>query len=327
MAFVLQEPVPEPYRDRSSMLYVIGVVEILAGAAMVLGGVVVLLVPLMSHGGAPIMPASAIRMSALTSGFQAALLIGTGIGTLQCRRWARVFTVFAGWFGIATGVMGVAMQVAIIPRMGRVMAGKGPAPPAWAMEIGMLLGMAFTVAIWIVIPGLIVWGASSRDARMTCEWKDPVPRWTDRQPIAVTMAALWLATAAIMQMLVVAAQMALPVAGHFVTGFPAVAIAVSWSGVLLAIAGGLSQARLWAWGAALVTNIGGAVLGVITMLRTDQMELLQRLGWTEAQARQALELNPLGGHANLVTVVYSALPVLLLLLISRRHFFSATPAA
>jgi len=128
------------------------------------------------------------------------LFLYAAIGCFTYRRWARPMNLTLGWGWL---YMGVVMMMGLVVMMGpmrEAMSGamtkatattSGGAPPP-PVPIDGILGIVMVVYLLIIVvfvivpPALILWLNWSQDVRHTLEWRDRVPRWTDRLPVALS---------------------------------------------------------------------------------------------------------------------------------------------
>jgi hypothetical protein len=252
------EGAAEPFRDRSTGLVAGGVLVILLGIGSAL------LVPVMILGlamararGDAVAGALSLRaILPLVGGFAgaAALFVSLGIGSIQCRRWARALLLAVSWIWLAGGITRLAGYLIVAPR---ILAGMGRQQRvAGHLETWMEAFMgAVGVFMYAALPAGLVLFYGRRDVRATCEARDPRPGWTDRCPQAVLPLVLVLGLAGVWSLLSIPFGPSVPVFGLVMTGLA--------GGLTLAVLGlaygslawGAYALRRWAWWGALAVAI------------------------------------------------------------------------
>ena len=119
------EPVPTPpseptatYRDRRMALIVFGIVQLFLAALCLLMTGLVVLGHLMSAQSAAASPEIRILIPAVALYAGAAFGFAClGIGSIQCRRWARALTLVLAWFWLVMGVVMVPMVAWVMPKV------------------------------------------------------------------------------------------------------------------------------------------------------------------------------------------------------------------
>ena len=225
-------PPPLPYHDRSGLLTVFGVVEILMGALcalLVLLGVVAMTVQ--TRNGAAAAPGAPTRLlwiNLAVYGSCAAFLVTMGIGTLRARRWARVLMLIASWPALLAFALGAVWIVMLMPSL----IAKSPGISTEAARLAVIVIVLFS-ALLTLVPLAFILFYSGRNVRATFENRDRTPTWVDGRPMPILglTVAMWVCGAGTL--------MALPrgttvLFGWLMTGWPAV-VAI------------LAQAFVWFW--------------------------------------------------------------------------------
>lgn len=229
------------YRDRSAGLVVFGVLQVLIGAwcALSLLGIV---------AGTPAGPLPPTMAPTLVVYAVAALFFFTvGIGSIRKRRWARAlsFAVSAAW--LAGGVL-TFLVIALL-------AGR-------AMRSLTIAAIAF-----VAVPLILLLFYRIHDVGLTCDARDPKPRWTDRVPVAVLALIVILAFAA----LTLIASLANPVVPFMTTvlsGAPAAVAMLALAALFAVIAVQLYRLKESAWWMLLLLHILGGLSAAVTMLQS-----------------------------------------------------------
>jgi hypothetical protein len=230
-------PPPPAFTDRRTGLLVFGIFEILLGVICVLFiGLIVLSQAMLSRNtGTPL----SLQMLAPSIGIYLVFACGfvwIGIGSIQCRRWARALMLILAWCWLTIGLVSVPLTAVITPRI----LGSSTAKGAAALPPGAMIGIIvfqilFLGVFFVVLPAAFVFFYRSPHVKATCETRDPVRRWTDACPLPVlgVSCLLWLGAAMLLSWPIAYRGM-MPFFGVLLTG---------WSGTLVA----LGLTALWSW--------------------------------------------------------------------------------
>lgn len=281
-------PTPPPlpqFKDRRTGLVMFGILEIILGVfCLLMVGLMVLGQLMLSQSSKPEFNLGAFLPAAATYLLLAASFVWLGIGSIQCRRWARALTLILAWCWLSVGLVAVPFMGYVLPRMMANMSQNGQAiPPGMkvAIVVFQLLFMSF---VMIVIPAVLVFFYRSPHVKATCDLRDPMRRWTDACPLPVlgVSCTLWLG-AAMFVVMSVAYRGVMPFFGVLVTG---------WTGSILM----LGMAALWIWlGYAwyqlrvLGWRVLAGVMAVfiisnfVTFSRVDMLEMYRAMGYSQAQ--------------------------------------------
>jgi hypothetical protein len=233
-------PAPDAgFKDRRTGLMIFGILLI------VLGCLVALMIPLMLLGqfmarqvpGLEPTPMRFLLPGVLTYLGLSVAFIWLGIGSMQCRRWARALLLILSWMWLICGIAGSVAVGFIIPQVFAHPPPGSPPLPAAARVLMTLFALAFTTVIYVVIPGVLLLFYRSHHVKATCDARDPVPRWTDACPLPVLAISLLLGCGAFFMPLMIAVyNSVVPFFGCYVTGLPGATIL-------------LATAVVWAWAA------------------------------------------------------------------------------
>jgi hypothetical protein len=214
----------------------------------------------------------------------AVVFVWLGIGSMQCRRWARALMLILAWSWLAMGIITVPFMAVILPRAMTNATQQGPPFPPGLMVGIIVFQILLMSVLLVVVPSVFVYFYRSPHVKATCETRDPVRRWTDACPLPVLGVALilWLGAAMLLS---------LPIAYRGVMPFFGVLLE-GWTGTLLA----LSLVVLWIWlGRAwykvqasgwcilLAVLILFSISNFITFQRVDITEMYQKMGYPQAQ--------------------------------------------
>jgi hypothetical protein len=271
------EPVAPPtVKDRKPGLIGCGIVHVLLGLLFI-GVSVLMVVTLTLAGGSaarPAVPKGTLLYSTLLYLALAALFVVLGIGSLRARRWAPPLILVTSWGWLLTGIMGGAVMGFMLPQMFAAMPDDQPGAKAMAMGC-MSIGLGL---FGIALPLAFVLFYRSRHVKATVERLDPVPRWTDRQPVPLLLFACWMFFGAVSTLLSSFMYRALPIGGIVLRGWPVFAFMASMATLLFWI--GVGTLRRWrsAWWAAVVLLAIGLAWGALFLTSTDPSAMYEAMG-------------------------------------------------
>lgn len=219
-------------------------------------------------------------------------LIAIAYGSIFLRRWSRPLALTTSWLVLYTGVISLASLFWMAPAMKEMMSVAPPTPPASggtvpvapppvAMDgffsVFLAVMITFVFVFLILLPILLLWLNWHRDVRVTLEFCDRKPRWTDRGPIpAVAISIVAMLGAISMLMMLIIPWM--PFFGRMLTGNPArllVGVITLW---LLFIALTAYRRKLSGWIAAIVLLSVSAVSYWLSAPQMDFREMYVEMG-------------------------------------------------
>ncbi|HVU36157.1 MAG TPA: hypothetical protein VHE61_22150 [Opitutaceae bacterium] len=236
------------YKDRTTGL-------VLFGACQIILGLVLLLLVSTSIVARPATPPGVEAPNVLSTGLLALMFAGgmiwLGIGSIMFRRWARALILCLSSVALVMGLGGCVILGILLPFMDEMMRRSAEAngqtlPPEamTAIRVGILF---FAAVFYVAIPGVLVLFYRGRNVKLTCEARDPVPRWTDRVPLPVlAVALLQIFGAATMLLMIPTYGRAFPLFGTIVHGAPALVIYVGFAIISILIARGFFRLERWA---------------------------------------------------------------------------------
>lgn len=311
------------YRDRSTALVAVGILEILAGAVFALFALLSEVAGAVMAAQMPSAQAASPRALGLAVAAYLLLAVGfiwLGIGSIRARRWARALWVSAAAIGLIMGVIAVPSAW--------YATGAGVAAAAQAGDVAAAAGLIRVITVgfllvgFLVIPGGMLWFYSSSDVRRTCEARDPKERWTDRCPLPVLGLALYAAYLGLAQCGTAAFRGIFPLFGQFVTGAPGVSANIVLALLWLLLARGLYRSNPTVWWLTLGLALLEAISNGLTMWHADLPALMAQMGLNNPAVASQFGRMPLlrwSGPANMA-------PVVIWLFMVRRHFVAAPPA-
>jgi hypothetical protein len=326
------------YKDRHTGFLICGAVQIILGIMAAGAAPLMLLSVALARRADPAghMPLrNMIPVSLIYVGL-AVVLIVLGVGSLQCKRWARALTLVASWLWLVMGTIGVLATLVIIPRLLRGAMASVPRQPdapdtALIMSVVATFIIVFVAILYVVVPLAFVLFYGSRNARETVNHRDPVERWTDRCPLPVLAASALLLMGAVSYAGMVFSRPLIPFFGSYVTGVAGMAacllLAFAW--IVLAIR--LYSLSLRAWWLAFVAHTLMSVSGAVTLLRLGLGPIYQQMQTPPQHMEMMRRLGLLGSAPGYFGIVSGVLFLAYFLWIKR--FFKsaeepvATPAA
>ncbi|MCC6354926.1 MAG: hypothetical protein IT577_13640 [Verrucomicrobiae bacterium] len=217
-----------------------------------------------------------------------------GAGSMLCRRWAPAVIIAGAWLWLVSGTLGLVALVAMHGAVDQAMLqavkdSGGDLKPDLVLAIKIVM-FSFFAFVYLVIPATLLAFYGRRSVRLTCEARDPVPRWTDGLPTPALIVGLMLALGAFC-LVASCGNPAWPFFTTLLKGPPA-HLAVLLQGALLAIAAwGAFRLRAWAWWLALVFPLLMMASFAVFMRTAGMAAYVDTLVVTDQQ-RKALEGSP-----------------------------------
>jgi MFS family permease len=288
----LDPVVPIEFKDRKTGLIVFGILTALGGC------IVALLVPLIVwaqfvSAQTTHVPVNSrvMTFAAIFYGLVAVGFIWLGIGSILTRRWARALLLILSWSWLAIGIVSMIYLAFLVPQMmavldSNVRPGHAEVPQAVKTTILVVQGI-FSLFLYVVLPGIWVLFYRSKNVKVTCEVRDPAPRWTDRCPLPVLALSIWAAFGgAVMLLFPFLTGGVLPFFGVFLSGMSGIAVCL-----LVAVLWGYSARALYrlersGWW---IITVGICLLSIsafVTYWRHDLSELYRLMGYPEEQVAQ-----------------------------------------
>lgn len=305
------------YRSGRPGLIGCGIVHLLFGL-MFVGFAVLWVVAFLVAPGIP-MTTIPVRMVIYTGLFYLALapLFATlGVGSMMARRWAPPLILVTSWGWLICGLVTAGVTLMLPPMMESL-----PASQAGAKaDMGGCMSIGIGI-FGIVLP--LVWILFYRSAHVkaTVQQLDPVPRWTDGQPISLLIFASWMLFGAVSVLMSSFIYKALAFGRFILRGWPAFAVMAAMATLLFWIGWGTLHRRQSAWWSAVVMLVIGVAWSVAFLTLTDLMLMYAEMGMPldpqQAAIATALHSSPFfHGWMALIWTGY-----LVFLLYLRRYFF------
>src|SRR5215203_4268331 len=204
------------FKNRRPGLIGCGVVHLLFGLLFV--GFALLMVATFAMPAAQraAIPAGVMAYTGLFYLALAALFTSLGIGSMMARRWAPPLILVTSWGWLVGGIAGICMMGFMLPMMTASLPQNQPG--AKTFKVGC---MSIGIGIFgIILPLVFVLFYRSPDVKATVEQLDPVPRWTDGQPVSLLVFAAWMFFGAVSVLLSSLMYKALPIGGFMLRGWP-----------------------------------------------------------------------------------------------------------
>lgn len=266
-----------PYRrgmtDRSGGLVLAGVVEIL------IGGVLLLLVPLSIFGGSPAtVDARSIVVSVCVYLALSVFFVITGTATLRRRRWARTLMQSVSGLWLIVGIFTFVVWLVMSPIVDRVIASGANADlPRGVATIAKLSISALLLVVYIALPAALFLFLRSPSVRATVERHDPNVPWTDRVSPPVLSMILTLVYLGATGLLFAPFGGA-PFFGVVLGTGPSAVVWLVVAALCAALARGFYRGDLRAcWGTIALTAVA-TFSAVVTFLRVDPAQMWSAFG-------------------------------------------------
>jgi len=314
---------PTAFRDRSARLVLFGSVAVLAGAGLVLLGLLqlalIFLPKLAAFESIPMDPRSAV-IGVLTHGLLGVAFVFVGLGSIRKRRWVRPLMLVLAWTWLLTG----ALTLLLVPRLIDGMAASDPggssiAVPPELMGPLKLLALVLTAGAGVLLPALFVWVYNDRDLLLTCEAHDTTPAWTERCPTSVVGIVISLVAVAGLS-LPLAVRATVPLFGYLATGWSGAIVLFGAAAICLWLARELYALRRRGWWGTVLLMVGVGVSTIMTVAAVGLNPIYRELGYPE-ESIAMLEHGGLSDPtaANWLTAAFTVLTLVYMLAI-RKHF-------
>jgi hypothetical protein len=271
-------PVPNDYRDRRLGLVAFGVLEIFLGLLCLLAILGIFLAKLLTPRLGAVITPQLLRSATAIYGLLALALIWLGVGSILCKRWARVLTLIGAWSVLLMGIVFL-ISYGIFGK--EIL---GDMQPDMTTIIALILSIVFQSIFLVVLPGIMVIFYGNRNVIATCEARDPRVRWTDRCPMPVLATSLWLAIGSLsLLMLPLCYRSVVPWFGTYASGVPATIILVISVLLGLYVAWGTYRLQLAAWWCCNVFVAILSVSAIVTFQKSGFIEFYRQMGYPSEQ--------------------------------------------
>lgn len=311
------------FKDRRTGLMVFGIL------LMVMGVFVAMMIPFMLLGqlmaghvpGVEPTPARFMLPAVFMYLGLAVAFIWLGIGSIQCRRWARALVLIMSWMWLLMGVVGTFSAGFIMPKIFAHPPAGAPAMPPAGIVVITLITLGFCAVIYIVIPAALVLFYRSPHVKATCEARDPLPRWTDICPLPVLALSLLLGGAVLgLPLTMVLYKSIVPCFGQYISGLPGAvmllvsAVAFAWA------ARATYRLNLAGWWVAFVGFALWMLSAGITMGRLGLMPMYELMDLPKASLELMKQMDFMQGPMLWIIMVACWVPFLGYLVYIRKYF-------
>jgi hypothetical protein len=174
----------------------------------------------------------------------------------------------------------------------------------------------------ILLPLVFVLFYRSAHVKATVQQIDPVPRWTDGQPVSLLIFASWMFLGAVTVLLSCFMYKAVPIGKFMLRGLPMFAFMAAMATFLFWIAVGTLRRQRAAWWSALVMLIIGVAWSVFYLTATDPIKMYEAMGMPmdPQQLKMATAMYASPFFIGWMAILWIGYLVFLLYL--RRYFFA-----
>jgi hypothetical protein len=309
------ENMPE-YRDRRRVIYLIGVLLLLAGIAIfLLGPVEMYCFYLFSDGG--VFHYEGFRFGSFMFGNIAGQIIGyyliggllipLGYGHLRLRNWARRLTLATLWFWL---IVGAPLTVLVF----FILLGSKDLTPFMGLLAAIFLGLAY-----FVLPVLFLRFYQSRDIKLTFKGQDTQPHWIDVLPIPILVLGFLYAFYVVVFHLLILFNGMFPMFGSFWFEYNGIILLTCSIACFLCLLWGTLNRWIWAWWGALIAIGVLFVSTLITLFNSSYASILAGLNFPLAEL-EILGGLPVQGYHFAILVGIPLLVSWVVVFLSRKHF-------
>lgn len=333
---------PAPLRkDSRGWLIAFGIFEILLGGLSLLTATLVLVGTLVSRSlPAAQAPAGArfapMAFGIVLYGLIAAFFFVAGIGSIQCRNWARILMLVASIAWLVFGAISALFVVFLLPRM---MENPTVARPEvmHAIIVGIVL---FVVFFGVVLPAVFLIFYTRKSVKATCLARDAeragaagpasasaVQSPGRKLPVPVIILAVWETISALSGLMVLAAPLAVTAFfGHVIRGWEAVACMLVFSALSGLAAWLIYQVRFAGWMLALIKLLFFGASSLVSFANGAMARASVQMLQGPEQARM-VQFFPDFLKVMMVTAAVFGVAYLALLIYCRKFFVAPSPVA
>ncbi len=298
-------------KDRSGLLVLAGIVELLIGALLLL------FVPLSFLGGST--DSRSLAVSACVYLALAAFFGWTGAATLRRRRWARTLMHSVAGLWLVVGIAAFVFWLAMSPIVHGMMATSQPQdfPSGLGTVVKIVISLMLLI-VYVAIPAALFLILRSRSVRATVERHDPTVPWTDRVSAPVLSMILTLVYLGATGLLLAPFGGA-PFFGSLLGPWPSAAIWVAVAGLSAWLARLYYRADPRACWGTIALTLAGTASAVLTFLRVDSREMWGAFGLPDEQLELLGDSWLLGSSGMIWMTLLSGASVIVYALHVRRH--------
>ena len=329
---------PPAYTDRGTGLTIFGVFQIILGllaALMIPFAALGMFMSRFAPGGGSGMRTGQFISALASYAVISAALLTLGIGSVRMKRWARALTLVTSWYWLIMGVLITILLTAVMPVTMRAALAQAeqntpnassPELATGIMAVIVTLIIVFCAFFLVVVPIAFVIFYSRQDVELTCHYRDPVERWTDRTPLPVLGASVVLFVGAIYMFVVGVTTPMFAFFGQYLTGIGAVACFLVLAAVDFYLSISIFRLQPSAWWIAVILAPIRLLSMILTFRKADLMQAYAKMGFSDQQL-QLMNASPMfRGHIILWWSLFSMILFFGYLLWLKRYFKSpATP--
>jgi hypothetical protein len=294
MDSTLPVAVPSPYKSRRGWLIAFGIIEILIGCGflgMIVFSAFAFLGPAADKMASGAMsPRALMAFMSLEYGLLAAVFFAGGIGSIQCKNWARILMLVVSGLWLGVGLIVTLFLAFVIPTIMRQHSGKIPPGTQHAAMVVIFTVMA---VLTVLLPAIFLFFYSRQSVKATCLAQNAAQVATAGAggiaapglPVPLAILGVWQALGAIS----VFAFMFLRVNvlfGVVVHGAAAVLFLLPLSVLGGYAAWAIFQQKLIGWQIALIIGCLGMISTLVTFLRhPDLAQLYREMGSSDQTSR------------------------------------------
>lgn len=312
---------PETFHDRSAGLVVYGILTILLGVLSLLGALVIGATALLPRTDMAMRTTQSILPGVLTYVVAAIVLIWLGIGSIKKRRWSRALLLIGSWSGLAMGLLALIFMTISFPQLRHsIQASMSDVPPA--MQLIPLISMGVIMLLfYVILPGAWLLFYRSPNVKSTCDYYDPVARWTDRCPLPVLALVIWLCISIVGFFVMALSNFAIfPFFGTFIHGPAAIATSAVLMLLCIFTAGLVYRCDPRGWWIVSSGVVLFALSALVTYSQHDLMEVYRLLNFPPSQLAAIEKFNFLRGNLLYLSVLLWTVPSLAYLIFIKKFF-------
>ncbi len=250
--------------------------------------------------------------------------IWMGIGSIKARRWARALILISSWIWLIRGITGfIFWSMFVAPDIYKQIVLKEQTPNFAIFIIELVIG-GFLIGIYIILPSIFLLFYGSKNVKVTCEFRDPKIRWTDRCPLPVLGLSFIFAISAFSMIQMSFYNFVIPFFGSLLSG-PQGALVISLIVLIFSyLAVGTYKLKMIAWWSAVVVTIIGTVSTIMTFSHISLLEFYQKMNFPEQQIKLIQQMGILQNFSMSWCSVFWTVVFLGYLLCTRRYFTTSS---
>ncbi len=312
-------PIPTSYKDRSPLLFLIGVPAFLIGiVAAVYGPIEFYPLYMFSEGGR--LHYEGFGFGSFMFGNIAVQIVGyylvalifipLGYGHLLRRRWVRKYALSLLWFWLVVGAPLALLFVMMLFSVKEY-------PPALAWSI-----LAISALSYPILPGILIAFYQRDDVRLTLEERDPRETWWNRTPLPISVLILLFSFFLVFLHIPLLFRGIFPFFGQFFVNLDGMFFIDAALLSLVVLLVGVLMRKRWAWWGSLIYF--GLLLSnsVITLFQVSFQDILTFLQFP-ATEMDILHGMPIQSYHLMAAFGLPLFLTIVAILFARRNFFES----